>query len=137
MMHRPEGDALAALAGQGIVNQHIQRLTRGNPGHREGEEHPPHRVQVPPGAGEEPVKGRDVPDPHRTGGQGDRGDRPTSQAVDPPGYQELKIGRAGRTEAGVKRRQQDDKVSGNMIVCMAPFSWRLPIPRFTREPCAL
>ena len=61
----PQEWHVTPISGGGAV----QGLLCSNPRHCESEEHPPYLVQVPPGPGEEPMKGRDVPGPQRAGGQ--------------------------------------------------------------------
>jgi hypothetical protein len=67
-------DALAVLAGQGVVDQHVQRLVGRDPRQRQPEQHPSDRVQRPDRPGEEPVEDRDVPAPERPGGERHRRD---------------------------------------------------------------
>jgi hypothetical protein len=109
VVHRRQGDPLAGLARQRVVDQHDQRLVGRDPGQRQAEDDPAQRVEAPGRAAEEPMEHRDVAPIHPARRHRHGRDRPPAHAVDPAGHQQPERPVARRMEARLERREQADQ----------------------------
>lgn len=106
MVHRRQADALAPLARQRVVDQHVQRLVGRDARRRQTEQNLPDGIQRPDRPSEEPMEHRDVPVSHNPRRQRDCCHRPPPQAMDPPRHHRREIAVARRREAARERAEQ-------------------------------